>query len=116
MDDLIAFVKARLDEDEEAARGATFGGTPWRVDAMSIVGRSWQASDSSPETLVVKHTWPQEAVHIVRWDPNRVVRLVAALRKVVDEFSHEGRETAVLIELAGALWGDHPDWRAEWSA
>ncbi len=55
-----------------------------------------------------------DAMHIARWDPARVLALTAVLRRMVDEFSFEGRETAMLIELGAALYGDHPDWRDEW--
>ncbi len=114
MDDFLEFFRARLDEEDKSAKGATGGGTPWRMDGSSIVGRSWRASASSTETLVVRHTWPQEAAHIIRWQPNRVLALTAVLRRMVDEFSYEGRETAMLIELGAALYGDHPDFRPEW--
>lgn len=83
--ELIEWLRAQYDEDERVARKATHGGTPWRVDGANIVGRSWQASESSTETLVVRHTWPQEAEHIVRWDPNRALDEIDAKRRILDE-------------------------------
>jgi hypothetical protein len=85
------------------------------MDGSSIVGRSWRASERSPETLVVKHTWPQEAAHIVRWDPARVLAEVQAKRRILDEFSWEAGETRAIMHLAQPYAGQ-PGWQEEWRA
>jgi hypothetical protein len=80
--DLIAAIRAALDEDEAAAKAATDG--PWTIEGMSIrgAGRAYSGGREG-EVLVVKHTWPQEAAHITRHDPARVLRGVAAKRAIV---------------------------------
>jgi hypothetical protein len=116
----IAFLRARYDEEERVAKGATWGGTPWRMEGMSIWGRSWRASERSRETLVVRHTWPQEGAHIVRWDPNRVLIELDVKRKRLDWIQSEladdaSNETARwLLRLEAEPYAIHPDYREEW--
>jgi hypothetical protein len=55
------------------------------------------------------------AGHIVRWVPARVLTLITAMRQVVEDYSWEARETAIIQALAEALYSGHPDWRAEWA-
>jgi hypothetical protein len=112
MDDLIAFVAARLNEDEAAAK------------AWLPLG--------NPTTM--------QREHIARHDPGRVLREVAAMRAIVDgceeaalhpydlpegvtdgrDDSERSRDEAVLEAMeavAGALatiWDTHPGYRPEW--
>ena len=127
VDELVAFLRAALDRDEQVARGATQG-APWRIEGSSIVGRSWRASESSPETLVVKHTWPQEAEHIVRWDPARVLAEVAFKRRILDRharvlergnwawFAGSESESGEELRALAQPYAGQPGWRAEWAA
>lgn len=136
------FVRARLAETETTANEAL--GTEAIVDRE--LGRSkhrWvysrgritddvaQAPGPSP-TLRVKHTWPQEAAHIVLNDPHHVLAWVAALRAILDEHprrdplygpgcstcDHEGdihpRWPCATVENLAAIWSTHPDYQQEW--
>ncbi len=103
MDDLIAFLRARLDEDEAAAKAV-------RPDQ--------DYADSA---------------HQERWSPARVLREVAAMRAVVRRYERgaagelpewkadrELTEAALAILLGvlrdlAAIWGDHPGYRQEWA-
>jgi hypothetical protein len=126
MDDLIAFVTARLDEDEAAAykaagglyRGADgrFGGRPhWSALGHGIVADAadpdWGVVDLGPciddDAL---------AEHIARHDPARVLREVAAKRQLMEEISSRSSQDVAEIYLAAlaAIYSDHPDCRPEW--
>jgi hypothetical protein len=112
VDDLIAFLKARLDEDVKVARDATFwtGGVP-----------EWTAR-AEPD-------W----VHIARHDPARVLAEVEAKRRIIDraEFvaNHgpardhvraldmtTGASAALrdVLRLLALPYADHPAYREEW--
>lgn len=118
MDDLIAFVNARLDEDEAAAKAARGVEWDWRYVAQPF-----------GERPSIAHT-----VHIARHDPERVLREVAAKRAILAAYEQEGAqpihrpdpEVLTLIEARldayedavlalAAIWSDHPDYRQEWA-
>ncbi|MFI0233131.1 DUF6221 family protein [Streptomyces sp. NPDC017086] len=84
MDELVQFLRARLDEDEALAREAPPG--PWHIG---------NAVDPTQPCHV--HTFPGArmvadglnwlvAAHVVRHDPARVLREVEAKRKIVDTY------------------------------
>lgn len=130
-DALVAFVRARLDEDEATARAV---GVPdiWRADS------SWAAELLNPLPSQ-RHEHPgyvpmitqADLDHIARHDPARVLREVEAKRELLAwylralEFEQRPgspfqvpfatREVLekVLRILANA-WDSHPDFREEW--
>jgi hypothetical protein len=129
-DELVAFLKARLDEDEKAAGAATPG--PWAAldgGVMSMDDETWPVA--STETGQER----ADRVHIARWDPARVLADVQAKRVVMDwcvkaiaaqrEGSTSERtqtwDTATVDALYIATqalvlpYASHPDYRAEWS-
>ncbi|MGW6416030.1 DUF6221 family protein [Streptomyces sp. NPDC055055] len=73
MDDLIAFLRARLDEDEQTARAAKPG--PWHTDGGDVYARD--RTDA-----VVGHT--DSAEHIARHNPARVMAEVYSKRQLLD--------------------------------
>lgn len=91
MDDLIAFlsfVNARLDEDEQTASAATDG--PWLVDSQQYA-EVISASDGT--TVVGGGRWggeasvfesTEDAMHIARHDPARVLTEVDAKRQIIE--------------------------------
>jgi len=88
-DDLVAFLRARLDEDEQAALGT--------LDPLALIGRHrgkpeqrWKVTesgrgiiDADGNTLRAKDVFPAEAEHIVRHDPARVLAEVDAKRSII---------------------------------
>jgi hypothetical protein len=119
--DLIAKIRAAIDEDERVALAATPG--PWHVansiDFEGVVVHGpdtikWAGIDSKTG-LWVEHLGPVEVVeedtengptvgrvdaeHMVRHDPTRVLRQAAALRKILE--LHQ--------RIAGDPHYDHPD-------
>ncbi len=106
MEDLIAFVRARLDEDERTARAAS---AAWdgEDDSRARDGLSAASRD-----------------HAHRQSPEHVLRQVAALSSLTHVMApivrgeHNGRAMlgVAMYALYGiaALWSDHPDFREEW--
>lgn len=144
IDDLLAFLRARLDEDEQTAQRAT---------ARQRGGGSWTCHDSgvydASGLTVVKRLVPVHQEHIARHDPARVLAEVGAERLIIapyvaaleeraplrermravietdaDAFGRLHRQESELIETerrfrpavqALALpYAGHPDYREEW--
>jgi hypothetical protein len=137
--ELVAFLQARLSEDEQAARAATPG--PWTVDAKEypetiyapgnvdvVAGGRWGG-----EASVFNST--EDAVHIARHDPARVLREIAAKRRLLalyvehermdrETFEAEGEHARSLVSLRAAyfdavrfhaaVYCDHPDYDESW--
>lgn len=123
MSDLVTFIEARLAEDEQVARTAT--GAPWRwVDPG---GRFKQALTGADGELIAPiangDVYPAtyDAEHIVRHDPSRVLREVAAKRKAIATHRWHGPDGCEedrfcpLLTAMASVWSDHPDFRQEWS-
>ncbi|MFI8330140.1 DUF6221 family protein [Streptomyces filamentosus] len=136
MDDLVQFLRARLDEDAELARQAEqVGGAPsWdrAADVLLLPGlqtRRRLADRGVPDAL-------QGAVeaHAARHDPARVLAEVDAKREVVNayermvaEFQDSGPAMVSYDRLVGSVsslrtaleflalpYADHPDYRDTW--
>jgi Family of unknown function (DUF6221) len=127
MSDLAAFLRARLDEDEQMAReaadgdsGSWFVGCKWNV---------YRAEDETPDDdveknqLVVYGNVSSQSDHIARHDPERVLAEVDAKRRIVlmnasaaDNIGPERAALALLTLWAlAAVYRDHPDYRQEWA-
>lgn len=137
-DELINFLRARLGEDETAARDATPG--PWWHNP----GKQWLGPEAfekydlrqgeefvgyggpHPFTGAVCSTGPasnmqgmKDAAHIARHGPGRVLRDVEAKRGIVDRYAwlrehgDTGGATWVLPLLA-IPYSSHPDFCEEW--
>jgi hypothetical protein len=128
-----AFVAARLDEREAAAKAALPG--PWMAREHEI--RSWA---SNPSKVAASYTFEAEGAHIALHDPARVLREVAAWRAILAEYAaalaaqnrmlaspagdqsvtyewENGRGCALLNAVRGvaAAWSDHPDYDPAWA-
>jgi hypothetical protein len=88
--DLVEFMRARLDEDEQVALAAAQkSDRAWRYTVIpgEPAGQSLDLSDE--RVLIVDWTdddelLPPEAEHIARHDPARVLREVEAKRRILD--------------------------------
>lgn len=102
MDELVAFLRARLDEDE---------------------ARSWSVHDVAKCDALL---YEEDMADAARRDPDcdcgypaRVLREVEAKRAIVDECNAMDDEgltpglRSAVVSLA-AVYGDHPDYRQEW--
>jgi len=112
MDELTAFLRARLDEDEAAAKAA-------------------RPAYFTCECLAV-FSAAGDIAHVLRHDPARVLRDVEAKRAILKRYEHAvsgelpewtaGRELIsaaiailfVAIRELTAVYSDHPDYRQEW--
>lgn len=133
MDDLVAFLRARLDEDEAVARGAqdSAGEAQWQL----LPGWRGVAASGPLGTMTLVGSGdelePTIGAHIARHDPARVLREVEAKRELLDEYARVavndspqgGYEYAtgwanglgLVVRYAAAVYADHPDYRPEWA-
>jgi hypothetical protein len=159
MTDLVAFVRACLDEDERVARAAIrperidgWANPPLPADSGHWVVKSevseiddpddWYAieDEQSREIVVYNESRPDsdQAAHIARHDPARVLAEVAAKRKlllaynsaVIDEGLFHRQTDSVAYHQAVARvsawtyvvqqlaqpYAGRPGWREEWRA
>lgn len=112
--DLVAFLRARLDEDEQVAQAVEAG--PWHVDGGSVYA-------GYPTEQVVDYS--EAAEHIARHDPARVLADVEATREVLrlTKRAFDYRETFLsgfatamegALRLFAVAYAEHPDYREEW--
>lgn len=107
-DDLIEFIRARLDEDERVARWA--GGGIWHD--VAAVRESWLAECNR-----------EDATHILRHDPARIRAEVDAKRRILELGTCAACEIESqpcdhrddVLALLALPYADHPDYRPEWS-
>lgn len=107
MDDLIAFLRARLDEDEQGAQQelALLREFPYPDDFQ--VEYQWVRMARHPHGGVSTSHAPGAPT------PTRVLAEVKAKRRILDGFQWEGQE-ARAIALLAEVYADHPDYRPEW--
>ncbi|RKN61878.1 hypothetical protein D7231_31900 [Streptomyces klenkii] len=115
MDDLIAFVRARLDEDEAAAQAACeHASASWHVGGLNDPEAAdtvlmWPPNPRAAEferrkgLPVTSDRWdgiqmadiPGLALHIARHDPERVLREIWAKRRVLRDYEDVQRALKV---------------------
>jgi hypothetical protein len=143
MDDLVQFVRDRLDEDEAVARAAAGqrGGATWHTrepdgDSTWVHG---QYAPDDPEgwrspPVIVGPDEPETAHHIARHDPARVLAEVEAKRRICRDYENAVCSLAAAgpgtpphdlmtgatnmlkrtLQLLALPRADHPDYREEW--
>lgn len=135
-DDLVAFLKARLDVDEQAAR-ATGALYPWVAtddgEVFEVPG-NLQDPHRCPEHVVgipnmcsdllvasgediTDQLDTERAQHIVRHDPVRVLAEVQAKRRIIDLHQPRGVQggppyhwTCTFCDRAPAAWDNYTEW------
>lgn len=135
-DGLVAFLLARIAEDEAGARKAT--GEHWRwVDPggdvkQALVTDGWNPqADWTVLPVAQGDAYPlrTDATHIARWDPARVLAESAAKRRIVAQHPYAGLLSAPeacgrcatnppaacpTLRLLALPFADHPDYQQEW--
>lgn len=120
--DLIAFLRARLDEDEAAARDSYYEGQRWITEEEGVY--RWPDDE-----LVQSADRKADARHIARHDPARALREVEAKRAILDQLGTDlsyrppvppGHQRAwaiasLIAEKMAAVYSDHPDYRKDWA-
>jgi hypothetical protein len=92
--DLAAFLLARYDEDEAAAR-----------DAEAGMDRPW---------LAYKQVQTAACRHMGTWDPARVLAECEAKREIVQWYGGALAEHEPALRLLAAVYADHPDYDPSW--
>jgi hypothetical protein len=116
---VVEFLEARVAEDELTAQAAVEGSPVWHAfydyrDVKDGDGHYVVQADSA-------HPSVEQAAHIARHDPARVLRHCAAVRAVIAELLRReatGEGDSSLEDLARELAGiyaDHPDYDASWA-
>lgn len=121
MDDLVQFLRARLDEDEQAARRA--GDSFRQISETGVI----VATEGDRAEECASANWAGIAEHIVRHDPARVLAEVEAKRELLadyERFVAERRrmmggwdsypEPSPVLTAFATVYADHPDYRPEW--
>lgn len=117
-EDLIAFVRARLDERERVADMASEGAAEWRTwtqtDPEYEPGR---IEDDGGGVVVYDEGRPTyaQAAHIAMHDPAWVLRDVEAKRKILALYDANGGQWIWALRALAALDADHPDYKQEWA-
>jgi hypothetical protein len=125
---LTEFLLARLAEDEEVAREAS--ADPWTHVHEGLQGGEVIRAGAVRVARVYANTWSngyvpdcENAAHIARHDPARVLAEVEAKRAVVAERLFYDRDPDYELTILGerilaalALpYAGHPDYQPEWS-
>lgn len=133
MDDLIAFLRARLDDDEQTARAATDGPwTAWQKGSLHGLGDLLHAvtmpgQGPGDRALIVTASW-LDAGHVARHDPARVLAEVEAKRLLLAEYADVVGNESADYEWAGGWasglgkavallvlpYADHDDYQDTW--
>jgi hypothetical protein len=138
---IVEFLLARLQEDDDTARAATAG--PWHDDGGCVSNADYQITDYGAYTQAngEPEEWEErqqraDSAHIARHDPARVLREVAAKRRIMERHSLSGatkftaycagghydsdgfpevelEDCPELRDLA-AIYSAHPSYREEW--
>ncbi|MEV4672714.1 DUF6221 family protein [Actinomadura sp. NPDC049382] len=132
--EIVAFLRARLDEDEQAARDTAYSPAAAIEDSWSVRQQdrrddmSW-ALYSQGKYLKVTELNEADARHIARHDPARVLEDVKSKRSIVDAYvkwsalpqakiaDHKDGFAAGLlaaVEALAATYSDHPDYEPGW--
>lgn len=116
MTDIVEFIRARLDDDERIARAA--GTDQWEYREHPA-DRALVVNAADDEVVVFDEGWPSEdqAQHIARHDPARVLREVALRRSTLDIHKECGDGGHGCLDRAylAAVWSGHPDYDQAWA-
>ena len=123
----IAFLDARMDEDEAAAKvAAGVAGPDWTWETGLSAGEATDYVTGTDGTLLLDTLGgiESEAPHVARHDPARVLREVEAGRALIAEYRRAlekapGNRPLLntlrrLISSRAAVWSDHPDYDPAW--
>ncbi|HEY9449871.1 MAG TPA: DUF6221 family protein [Gemmatimonadaceae bacterium] len=126
MDELIRWYGAILDEEERIAQAARgHGEGRWRHETAYPNGYVYDGG-LQPVVYDESAPSPEEAEHIARHDPARVLRDIEARRELlrVAERAHDYHQTFTngfasalegTLRLFALAYADHPGYRSEWA-
>lgn len=118
MDDMVTFLRARLDEDEAVAKTAAEVAGPVWVPVEEEFG-TFHPMGLEEKVSRWAYDSEEKATHIARHDPARVLRDVESKRQIMELMEGDLRDEypwsagQVLAYLA-LPYSDHPDYRQDW--
>ncbi|MGE9282316.1 MULTISPECIES: DUF6221 family protein [Streptomyces] len=132
MDDLVQWLRAQLDEDEEIALAPTRATWASREWSFSLVGDDPHVDLGTVHLDRVSSLNEAEMRHISRHDPARVLRDISAKREVLDFVERRLRDSAErdylvngpakmaltaldpVVRYLATAYSDRPGYREEW--
>lgn len=132
LDELVAFLEERLDDDEYRAKAARSESWTVEQDAAATPGQvpaeSRVVMGAGGESGVARVNGRDRALHIARHDPARVLHEIEAKRSILDQVTRidlsarrtvgppEGANVAMVgvLEMLALPYADHTDYREEW--
>jgi len=134
VDELVAFLRAALDRDEQVAREAAGGDGAWSVQTYDLGTEVWIRQTDGFSLITAEGGLDRDsAEHVARWDPARVLAEVQAKRRILDlrvaaaaqpiapgsapARAERTRAREALEAVARLLAQPHagqPGWRDEW--
>ena len=110
MSDLVTFLRARLDEDEAAAKAARDAKClPWQDDEWSDQPEEWIGHyDRHGPERALREVAAGRA--ILRWHPSEQMRHIDASRCPQCEFTWP----CPTVRCLAAVYSGHPDYQQEW--
>ena len=130
MDDLLAFLRQALDDDERVAQAVQHSRPgPWAVRPDSAGVREIYSVSRDEEhggdSNVMPDAWHDEAArHIARWDPARVLAEVEAKRRILSSYTLFATDDPPVGTYASGLrdaitllaqpYADRPGFPEEW--
>ncbi len=124
---IVEFLEARITDDEALAKSASPGPWIWLGDAREDESFLYDAAGENVLGAYGLHTEgflersAENAGHISRHDPSRVLAECAAKRKLVemhitcDDVSYGDASTCPEIRTIAAVYTDHPEYLQEWA-
>ncbi|WP_141582426.1 DUF6221 family protein [Actinomadura sp. WMMA1423] len=126
--DLVEFLRARLDRDEQIARACSE--SPWKASPSGTVSTDTVGTGTDGPAYVATAENDAYAEHIARHDPPRALAEVAAKRRIVDDYEKQawilgqGHRTPELdaaqsvretvLRLLVLTYAHHPAYQEEW--
>lgn len=118
MDELITWLRAQLDEDDRVAHAANLAmSDSGEWDVLGLSDPRVLPSVQAGNAIVARDLADEDAVHIARWDPARVLAEVEAKRRILDEairlMGYDGEFE--FLELLAQPYAGREGWREEWA-
>lgn len=109
---IVEFIEARLVEDERAASAAAGQRWSWdRIDeTFHVHGNAWDIATihtgpvGDPDQVDVYAQQRDNAIHIARHDPGRVLREVSAKRAILAEHTNDEGQCSRCLDSDGVQW------------